>query len=264
MGLPLKKKVELVGLRLKKFKVPENLIARVVMVNDGSGSMADLYGVPVSRYPKGHVSAMQETIDRCTAVAVRFDDNQSLEQFIFDSGCRRLPDATPETFGTYVQNELIPNFHGGSTVYSSALKEIINTYDNPPSDEPTEGKVGFFGKLFGKKPEVVKPAVAAPVDASLPMFVMFTTDGDNAYGDGGMTEHYLTEALNRNIYIMFLGIGTQGTFSALSEYADRFPNVGFAKLTDIANISDEQLYETLLNEEFCTWINKFAPAAAAA
>jgi hypothetical protein len=262
MALPLKKKVELVGLRIKKFGVPDNLIARVVMINDGSGSMAELYGLPESRFPRDHVSVMQETIDRCTAVAVKFDDNQSLEQFIFDSECRRLPDANPETFGTYVKGQLIKNFRGGNTVYSSALEQIIDTYDNPPSDDGEEEKVGLLGRLFGKKAKKVEPTVKAPEDTDLPMFVMFITDGENARDDVAYTEQLIQKMATRNIYVMFLGIGNE-SFSTLRKLDEKYNNIGFAALTDIASMSDEALYEVLLNEEFCTWIKQFAKADTA-
>jgi vWA found in TerF C terminus len=261
MGLPLKKKAELVGLRIKKFGVPDNMIARVVLVNDGSGSMSDLYGVPANRFPRDHVSVMQETIDRVLAVAVRFDDNQSLEQFIFNDTAQRLPDATPESFGTYVKEQLLPNYHGGSTVYSSALREIVATYDNPPTDddEPTEKK-GFFGRFFGgSKAEAAPKLTKAPTDTTLPMFVMFITDGENASNDVANAERWIQETGKRNIYVMFLGIGDEN-FRTISALAEKYGNVGFAALTNLADVSDEKLYELLLNEEFCNWIKQFAPA----
>jgi hypothetical protein len=240
VALSLQKKTELVGLRLKKFNVPENLIARVVMVNDGSGSMSGLYQSGV----------MQETVDRSLAVAVRFDDNQSLEQFIFNTSAKKLADATPDTFGTYVQKELIPHFHGGGTVYSRAIEAVINAYDHPDGGS----KPGLLGRLFGKK-EV------AATDPNLPMFVMFNTDGENDYSDVERTAQLIASTRDKNIYWMFLGIGSE-RFQTLQNLAESEPNVGFAALSDIHNMTDDQLYALLLNEEFCTWIKQFAPASA--
>lgn len=250
MGLDLKKKTELVGLRLKKLNVDEQTICRVVMVNDGSGSMQGLY----------RDGTMAELNDRCLAVANRFDDNQSLEQYVFSNDWAKLPDATPETFGTYVKDTLMPAVTYGGTRYSGVCKEILHslTHEEGSVDIEVYGKEpSLLGKLFGKKTPIITHTVSKDIEIEpgYPMFVIFQTDGDNDNSDERAFMEILSRSQGQKIFWMFVGVGS-ATFALLRIVGARFPNCDFVQARDIGSLSDEDLYEKLLSVKFCTWLNK--------
>lgn len=261
MGLDLKKKDEIIGLRLKKFDVQSDVRCRVVNIFDGSGSMSDLY----------RDGTMQELGDRIFAVANRFDDNQSLEQYVFSTSFEKLEDATEKDFGTYVTTTVRPKCNWGGTRYSPVLLDAINSYDSElvpvthapvPAAAPAETKKpGFFGKLFGKKEEPVQAAPAEPVitferrkiTPEFPMFIIFQTDGGNETGDESAFFSAIEKCRDKAIFIAFIGVG-DNTFGTLKIAGARYANCDFFAAEDIGSLSDEQLYDRLLSEKFLTWL----------
>lgn len=241
MALDLNKKVELVGLELKKNNVPDDIVARVVMVNDGSGSMQGIYASGL----------MQELNDRAMALAIRFDDDGSLEQYVFSDNFKKLPDATATMFGSYVSRYLEPACTWCGTEFSGVMKAIIDSYI-PASlaAEPIQAAKGFLSKLFGTPAPVATPKPVVNPDTD-PMLVLFQTDGECS--DEREVIELMEKYHNVNIYWNFVGVG-QANFRLLKSLADKYNNIGFFHAKDLSKISDEELYSALLNAEFCTWI----------
>lgn len=233
MTLSLAKKQELVKVVLAKRNVPESIVMQVKTCIDISGSMMELF----------ENGTVQELVDRLLAVAVRFDDNQSIESYAFGSGAVKLSDITPSMFGGYVNNKFIPEagktpYLWSGTDYSSALKLVNN--DLAPGGTPA--KKGFFG--FGKKE-------ATPAPAALPTYLLFVTDGETAHEHA--TEALLGELAAKKVYVQFIGLG-HGSYRFIERMGDKYDHVGFVSIKDIERTSDEQLYETLLTDELATWI----------
>lgn len=260
MGLDLQKKDAIIGLRLKKYDVQPDIKCRVVNIFDGSGSMADLY----------RNGTMSELGDRIFAVANRFDDNQSLEQYVFSTGFEKLEDATAASFGSYVKNSVIPNCQWGGTKYSPVLRAAIESYDTELVEVKTtrtatttqEGKKpGFFGRLFGKTAEVEIVEAEVPhvsyekktVTPEFPMFIIFQTDGDNETNDERSFFTALESCRGKAIFVAFVGVG-DSTFSLLKIAGARYANCDFFSAADIGALSDEQLYDRLLSEKFLSWL----------
>ena len=210
-GTQLKAKEQL-ELRTKTFdlvlksKILVSNIAQVVFCIDASGSMSDEY----------RDGTIQSVVERLLPIAVRFDDNQSMETFMFSNRFKEVTAATPNNFEDYARKVLIPNFSGCGTEYSPVMSAIVNRY---------------------KKSE-------------LPTFVIFITDGDNS--DKTSTERVIREASNYPIFWKFVGIGNKERFSFLEKLDDlsgrKIDNANFIQIRDINRISDEDLYNQLMIE----------------
>jgi uncharacterized protein YegL len=159
---------------------------------------------------------VQQTIHRLAPLAFRFDDNGTMETMLFNTKLKEMPDITIENYFNYYDKNL-RNVVSGGTNYSNAISKITN-----------EAKRG---------------------DYTFPVFVIFITDGDN--GDKEETKKALIEASNYDIYFQFVGIGYDNLsfLKSLDNLRGRkFDNAGFIEIKDLSRISDEDLYEQLLDE----------------
>jgi len=62
-----------------------------------------------------------------------------------------------------------------------------------------------------------------------------------------------------NVYWQMVGVGPSHNFKFLKEQADLLPNVGFVNLSSL-KISDDELYDQLIAEEFLGWVKTRAGA----
>ena len=224
MALDLAKKLDLVKNVLAKRQVPEGIIAQVKMCLDVSGSMQGMF----------NNGTVQTLVDRLIPIGMRFDDNQSLEAYAFSSSATRTSDIKPEDAGDYVstftREARDAGVLWGGTAYSQAMALIKKEM------EPSKGFLGLFKK-------------AAP---NLPSYLMFITDGETG-GDKIRTEHIIKELAELKIYIQMIGVGYD-SFSFLNLMADKYGHVGFVTFPNLERVTDEEMYEQLLGEEFCNWI----------
>ena len=206
--------------------------AKVVLVIDYSGSMYKLYSN----------GTVQNTINRLVPLGLSFDDNGSIDVYLFQSDYRKLKDLNLDNYENYV--ETVVNTAGysmGGTNYAPVLRAIIegNSYK--------EG--GFLG--FGAK----SVKTEALVDKGDPTFILFITDGANA--DRIQTDTIIKKCSEMNVFIQFIGIG-KDKFDYLMKL-DNIPgrkrdNTGFSKMKDLDKASDQELYTTVL-EQFSRWLN---------
>lgn len=202
--------------------------AQVVFVMDNSGSMDDLY----------HFGAVQDVVNKILPLGLTFDDNGEVEVFTFNSEFKQRTSLNINNYENYVREYLSC---GGGTRYSGVLKEIKRVY--------IDGyRKGIF-KLFGKgKKEVLSDTV--------PVFVVFITDGDNDPYDEGRTKEIIKELASTNTFIQFIGIGT-ADFNFLKEldnFKDReCDNTGFTKFDDISKVDSYTLYNAVL-EQYADWL----------
>ena len=109
---------------------------------------------------------------------------------------------------------------------------------------------GFFGKLFGKGVGVAEPEQAG----TGPVYLVVMTDGDNS--DEGVAEDLVSDMAGNDIYIQFVGIGTGSKFKFIRRLADEYGHVGFVDFSNPSAVTDEQMFDELLNEEFLNWFAK--------
>ena len=238
--IDLTKKVEVV---LDLRKIPQ-VKAQVCLCIDGSGSMQSLYKYGV----------VQKTVDRISAIAVKFDDNQELDVKVFSDDCNEAKAATPEMFGSYVNNELLGKrlVPFGGTNYSPFINDVVSSYFSK-NESVGKSVLGALKNLFGGKSDQ-KTSTSSKSDSGFPIFCIVITDGQN--GDGLETTRLLEQMKDKDIYWQFVGIGSE-RFDYVSHLADSLPNVGFFAINDLDCVKDMELYKNLLSEEFANFIKKF-------
>lgn len=206
--------------------------AKVVVVLDYSGSMSSLYRIGI----------VQQTINRLVPLGLTFDDNGSIDVYLFSNGYKKLDDLNLKNYESYVDKVVEKSgFSMGGTEYAPVLKSII------------EGNIkktgGFFG--FGAK-KVVEEAI---VDDGDPTFILFITDGENS--DKSASDAIIKKSSEMNVFIQFIGIGNE-KFKYLMALDDmpgrKRDNTGFSKMKELDKANDSELYTNVL-EQFSGWLN---------
>lgn len=210
-SINLRKK--LVELTLVK-KQLTGVTARVGIVLDITGSMRSLYARGV----------VQEVVERILAVASKFDDNGSLDVWVYDTEFSRLPSVTERELGSYVFNHITNNdaIHKfGRNNEPPVMRDIIQKYTKEEPD-------------------------------TTPVFIIFINDG----GVVKLTRKVIMAASSLPIFWQFVGIGNSDfeVLKQLDTMSGRLvDNASFMHLDRIEDVSDEELYDQLLNE-FPQWL----------
>ncbi|AND38703.1 MULTISPECIES: VWA domain-containing protein [Cytobacillus] len=203
------------GIVLQK-KNLTNVTARVGLVLDISGSMRKLY----------KNGTVQRVVERILAVASQFDDDGALDIWVYDNEFSRLKPVTEHDFEGYVDqyilnNDLIHKF--GRNDEPPVMEDVIQKYTTEdPSKDPA---FIVFINDGGCKRTIKKPVIAS---SDKPLFWQFVGIGDSNF-----------EVLEK-----------------LDEMDGRYiDNANFFHIKDIETISDNELYDLLLNE-FPDWLKE--------
>lgn len=196
--------------------------ARVAFVLDASGSMSQ-------QFKKGYV---QQVLNRITALAVQFDDDQSLDLWAFATKYKKYSDVTLDNVADYIEQLQLRDKKLG-------VREII----------PGIG---------GRNDE---PAVMADVfdyyrDSKEPVYVVFISDG--GVSQSRAITKIIRDSAHFPIFWQFIGLGGKnyGILETLDDLDGRVvDNCNFFKIDDFKDISDEELYSRLLNE-FPDWLKE--------
>lgn len=192
------------------------VVARVGLVLDISGSMRTLY----------KNGTVQKVVERILAVASQFDDDGMLDVWVYDNEFSRLKSVTERDFENYVNdyilnNDLIHKF--GRNDEPPVMEDVINKYTTEdPSKEPA--------------------------------FIVFINDG----GCKRSIKKPVVNSSNKPLFWQFVGIGDSNfeVLENLDTMEGRYiDNANFFHIKDIEKISDEELYNKLLNE-FPEWIKE--------
>ena len=185
--------------------VLNGLKAKVALVLDFSGSMSGLY----------RNGTVQEVVERTLPLAMNFDDDGSMEVWLFENGFQRLPDVTLDNLAGYVQRET-SKYRMGGTCYAPVMRDVTKFYQ----------------------------------DEKLPAYVLFITDGDNS--DKQEATKAIIEASRKPIFWQFVGVGND-SFSYLQKLDDMsgryVDNADFFKVAQAGSITYEQLLT-----EFPEWL----------
>lgn len=239
MAINLEKRVEKVGIVLAKRNIAKAPTVRVGVALDISGSTKQMYAKGV----------IQETVDRLLAIAMKFDDNGEIDMWSFTDGFDRLETADAKGYGNYVVRSILDNpavSKWGATSYAPVIRDMVRHYFGGL------GMLGFLEKLFGSDNSANQGGQQAAM-------VMFITDGANA--DHAETEMILRECENRKVYFQMIGVGPEREFGFIKLMADQLPNVGFVNFSSLEK-PDEEIYDSLLSEEFCGWVKKIEKGMA--
>lgn len=189
-----------------------NTSAKVFAVLDYSGSMRTLY----------RNGTVQQTLNKLIPLGLTFDDNGSIDFYLFETKYRKMDDLNLSNYENYVEDVILSSgYHMGQTNYAPVLKDIIEN-DVSADDIPT--------------------------------FILFITDGANA--DKRETNSVIKKSSEMNVFIQFIGIGNS-EFDYLERLDDlpgrKRDNTGFSRMTDLMSVSDEKLYTYAL-EQFSQWL----------
>ena len=183
--------------------------ARVGLVLDITGSMRKMY----------RNGTVQKVVERILAIASQFDDDGMLDVWVYDHEFTRLAPVSEEDFVGYVNREILEN-------------DDVHKFGR--NDEPLVMQ-DVMEKYLLKEP------------SKLPAYVVFINDG----GCKKTIKPLIISSSDKPIFWQFVGIG-DGNFDflkKLDEMDGRFvDNANFFQVEDIENVSDEQLYDSLLNE----------------
>ncbi|MES2709795.1 MAG: VWA domain-containing protein [Verrucomicrobiota bacterium] len=203
---------------LEKRRLQET-VACVALVLDTSGSM---YG----QYKNGDV---QTVVDRIFPLAVHFDDNGELDTWAFAEKQKALPAVTGLNIRDYITDG-----SGGWTRWR-----------------------GDLGRAINNEPSVMREVMERYRNSKLPAYVIFISDG-GVSSTGKEIAQLLIEASKLPIFWQFVGIGgsNYGILEKLDTMGGRFvDNCNFFSLDDIRGVSEQELYERLLNE-FPQWLKE--------
>lgn len=205
---------ETLGICLTKQNI-SNLTARVGLVLDQTGSMKSLY----------RNGTAQEVVDRLLPMGLKFDDNGELDMWIFAQRFKRLDSVTEADFYQYVDREIMNNPRNQlweATYYAPVMRDVLKKYTK---EEPS----------------------------TIPTIIYFITDGECF--DPKETEAIIKEASKHNIFWQFVGIGKE-KFTFLKKLDDmggrHIDNADFFQLNDVKTVTDEELYNRLL-QEYPSW-----------
>ncbi|WP_191557067.1 vWA domain-containing protein [Metabacillus idriensis] len=203
------------GIVLEKKKLT-GVVARVGLVLDISGSMRNLY----------KNGTVQKVVERILAVASQFDDDGMLDVWVYDNEFSRLPSVTERDFANYVNARILAN-------------ETIHKFGR--NDEPPV-MYDVMNKYLKEDPSKV------------PAFIVFINDG----GCKSTIKKPVVSSSDKPIFWQFVGVGDSNfkVLENLDTMEGRFiDNANFFHVQDIDAITDEQLYDRLLNE-FPDWIKE--------
>lgn len=220
-GISLKKSVisldkSLINLEKKSGFSFDGHRAKVAVVMDYSGSMRPLY----------NNGAVQRLLTRLMPLALRFDDNGELDVWLFHNSFIRSDSMYLDNFDNYVDECIMSKgYRMGCTSYAPVIQDVMRKY------------------------------FVEDVDSSdIPSFVIFITDGNN--DDKRATNEVVKESSYKNMFIQFVGIGNE-RFDYLEKLDDLtgrpVDNTGFIKVSDMERLSDEELFEMLL-DQYPDWL----------
>jgi stress response protein SCP2 len=232
--------VKKADISLKKANLT-NHDAKVALCLDISASMSSLYS-------SGKIQRLAEKI---LALGCRFDDNASVDIFLFGINSYNAGEMTIDNFPNFINHILKRYPLEGGTYYGRVMQEIRNFYFPDARD----------GSRY------------APISADKPVYVMFVTDGATA--DESATKQQLKWSSYEPMFWQFMAIGKSqkdvkskgigGWFSRatasdfsfleqLDEMGDRYlDNADFFSVEDPESIADEELYD-LLTAEYPNWV----------
>ena len=192
--------------------------ARVALVLDASGSMNHQY----------HNGDVQKVVDRLMPLAINFDNDGRFECWAFAQYTTQLDDVTLSNVNQFIETTKRGwrNWQVGARINEEipAIEAVINYYQQ--------------------------------FNDGVPVYVLFISDG--GVGSGRQMQKVLTQAAMLPIFWQFVGIGGRnyGVLEKLDDMTGRIvDNCNFFALDRITSISDERLYELLL-EEFLSWLNE--------
>ncbi|HWK23149.1 MAG TPA: VWA domain-containing protein [Ureibacillus sp.] len=213
----------------------QNHHAKVALCLDISGSMSKMY----------RSGKIQEFVERILALGTRFDDDGSIDVFLFGKNAYDVGEITIDNFNGSVDRLIKQHPLEGNTYYGKAMKIIRKHY------------LGSSSKRN------------KPYSQKYPIYVMFVTDG--APFDKADATSHIQDSSFEPIFWQFMAIGKsnksakkkKGFFSGQSNFTfleqldnlnGRYlDNANFFSVEDPLEVLDTELYDLLMTE-YPSWV----------
>lgn len=205
--------------------ISSNSSAQVVLALDFSGSMSSLY----------RDNTVQTVVETVLPFGLAFDDNGEVDVYIFETGYRKVAQpVTLKNLEGFVDREIVRKYSMGGTNYAPVLEAIYKDFAKAK---------GFFN-------------FSSNIQMEYPVYIIFITDGNNS--DRNKTEGIVRKMSEKGFFIQFIGIGNE-RFDFLEHLDDlagrKIDNANFFKINNIRQMTDDQLYNGLMNE-YPSWYKK--------
>lgn len=194
--------------------------AKVALCLDISGSMNDEYRSGI----------VQELVERVLALGCRLDDDGSIDVFLFGKNGYQPAPITVADFKGYTDRTIRLHPLEPDTKYATAI-ELVRRHYTDYQYERSE-----------------------PLTMDTPVYVMFVTDGQPS--DKAQATRALKNSSYEPIFWQFMGIGDADLsyLEHLDDLSGRYvDNADFYRVSDLKRVSDEQLYEKMVNE-YPSWL----------
>lgn len=183
--------------------------------------------------------AVQAFLERIVPVASRLDDDRKLDVWFFGSTFKRTTSVRKTNVDGYINKEC------------GEMKRALLVFKMP----------SLMVELGGgnNEPLVIQDVIKKYTQeepSKLPTFVVFLSDGGVTNESG--IKKAMIEAAKYPIFWQFVGLAgfNYGILERLDTLSNRVvDNANFLHVDDLGKITDEQLYERLLNE-FPSWMKQ--------
>ena len=239
MSLPMVKEQEKVRLVLQKQDIPPAFKINVKLFADVSGSFRDEFTSPLP----GGGYVVDPFFTAALAIAGEIDPDRNIQIIGFSDRALDTGDYSLDHAGSLRQEFLsrAQPILWGSTDYGRALQALLES-------EGMASKLGglikgLFG--FGKKtPPPRKEAYLA----------LFVSDGE----DMGSHQYFLSQLrqlAEMGTFVVLIGANSDKKvqFERMREAAEAVEGCTFHRLTDLAALKTQQLYERIFDQEFKRW-----------
>lgn len=244
----LVKATETLQFSLVKHDVQEIKPCQVSFICDVSGSFDD-------EHREGYTQAL---LNRLVPFSLVFDKNKTLDSFVFSSQAEQLADINAGNYSDYVRRHIQrSNVYGRATSYAAAFEEVIRNLGTKTQTRTVQAPAsGFMSRLFGKTQTVTETVEVPQEDKYIHFFV---TDGESSNEGRDLEAINRLLASNGNHFIVFLAVN-DGRLPFLernfaSQRQTSYIHLTKRELMNLQNLSDEQIYEILLTDNFTAWMN---------
>lgn len=181
----------------------------------------DISGSMTGSYSNGTV---QKIVNKILPLAVQFDDDGELDFWYYGSRCKRCDSVNLRNY-----KEAVPK----------KWKKLMSS-------------LGYGNN----EPVVMQDVIKEYTGTKLPAYVIFVTDGGVSYTE--RIKSILTDAAKMPIFWQFVGVSgsSYGVLEELDNLRGRYvDNANFFALDDFNIVSNDELYDRLLNE-FPLWLRE--------
>jgi hypothetical protein len=213
--------------------------AKVALVADFSGSMRNEY----------RDGTMQRLAEKVLAFGTQFDDDGSIDVFVFDSSAAHLGELGLHDYQGGI-DRLTRGRRMGTTDYAGAFRAVTKHYGFDSVAPGATTKKGLFG--FGKQTAPAAGGLTTP--ANEPVYALFLTDGTP--DDRRAAEEALREASYAPIFWQFLSIGRESIpfLEKLDDMDGRYiDNADYKPVGNVDRLGDAELFDLLL-DEYPAWV----------